>query len=278
MILPWDAEFASRAPMFAPLRAVARDLPAAAWPDCAALNALAAKRAAPLVNAEGRALTFVPQAPRQRAFEEKYEPRIFLRGEVQMRSQNWHDLLNALVWLTFPQAKAALNRRHYEALCAQRAAGAPNRGPQQDALTLFDEGGVIVATGDPALAALLRGHEWKTLFWRRRAELAGAMSFNLFGHALYEKALRPFAGITGRGVIFEVDAEFLRAAPGLQVGKLDSLLAALLRDPDRLTATRELAAVPILGVPGWCAGNMREAYYDDTAFFRPPPLSAPGRR
>jgi hypothetical protein len=194
-----------------------------------------------------------------------------LRGEVQMRERNWHDLFNALVWLTFPRAKAALNRRHYEALCVQRAAGRANRGPSQDALTLFDEGGVIVATTAPVLAELLRGHEWKTLFWRRRAELAGAMAFYLFGHALYEKALQPFAGVTGRGVIFAVDETFFVRDPGGRMEELDARLAELAGDPQGFRATRELAAVPILGVPGWCADNAQEVYYDNTDYFRPPP-------
>ncbi len=276
MELPWDAGFAMRAPIFEPLRALARELPDVAWPDCALLNALAAARDAR--NAAGLPLRFVPQTLRQAAFEEKYEPRIFLRGEVQMRVNNWHDLFNALVWLTFPQAKAVLNRRHYEALCAQQAAGGANRGPQQDALTLFDEGGVIVASTNPELAGLLRRHEWRALFWQRRAELAGSMQFYVFGHALYEKALQPFAGVTGRGVIFECDAGFFQQPPVAQLAALDARLAEALSADERFTATRELAAVPILGIPGWCAENTRESYYNDTAYFRPLPLRARDRR
>ena len=278
MTLPWDPEFALRAPMFAPLRAVAGHFQARAWPDCARLNAVAAARATPPRNAGGQPIRFVPQASRQPAFEDKYEPRIFMRGEVQMRAENWHDLFNVLVWLTFPRAKAALNRRHYEGLCAQRAAGAANRGPQQDALTLFDEGGVIVATANPELAALLRGHQWKALFWQRRAALGDAMAFHVFGHALYEKALQPFAGVTGRGVIFDCKAGFFRQSAEAQLQELDGRLAELLACGGKFTATRELAAVPILGIPGWCAQNTRESYYDDANYFRPPPFRTADRR
>src|ERR1022692_1004856 len=32
-------------------------------------------------------------------FERQYEPRCYLKGEVPTRDYNWHDLLNALVWL-----------------------------------------------------------------------------------------------------------------------------------------------------------------------------------
>jgi hypothetical protein len=274
MTAPWDPAFTLRSPMFAPLRACAQALAAAAWPDCARLNHLAAAGAAPPCNAGGMPIRFVPQSPRQNAFENKYEPRIFLRGEVQMRAGNWHDFFNALVWLVFPRAKAALNRRHYEALCAQRAAGVFNRGPQQDALTLFDEGGVVIACAAPELAALLRNHDWKNLFWQRRAELEGAMAFYLFGHALYEKALQPYCGMTGRGIVLDVDADFLRQSPAQQVAALDARLAVWLATAASLVATRELAAVPVLGVPGWCADNGAENYYDNTGYFRPARFSS----
>jgi len=272
MTLSWNPEIIFRTAIFAPLQRAFRDLSPEAWPDCEVLNAIAQQRL--LCNAGGMQVRFVPQSARQQAFEDKYEPRTFLRGEIQMRAENWHDLFNALVWLTFPQAKAALNRRHYEALCAQRAAGSANRGPQQDALTLFDEGGIVVATADAQLADLLRGHAWKALFWQRRAELSGKMAFYVFGHALYEKALQPFDGITGRGVIFDCGADFFRQPADLQLGELDARLAQSLAEGGQFTATRKLAPVPILGIPGWCTANAAGSYYDNTDYFRPPPVSA----
>ena len=144
----WDPDFAERSPMFEPLRAAAGVVRGSEWPGCDELNHVIAARDGRIVNTAGQPLRFVGQQPRQKTFEDKYEPRIFLRGEVQLRSCNWHDLLNALVWLTFPAAKAALNQRHYRELERQRASGARNRGAAQDALTLFDEGGVIVAASD----------------------------------------------------------------------------------------------------------------------------------
>jgi hypothetical protein len=277
MDLPWNAGFALGAPLFAPLAQHARHFRADDWPECAALNALADAAGAPC-NANGHSIRFVPQAPTQPAFEDKYEPRIYLRGEVQMRAANWHDLFNALVWLVFPRAKAALNRRHYAAQCAQRDAGAANRGPQQDALTLFDEGGIVVLCADSSLGELLRGHEWHRLFWQRRADLSSAMAFVVFGHALYEKGLQPFAGVTGRGLILDCDAALIAAAPAAQSAWIDAQLAALLDSTGSLTATRDLTPVPILGIPGWCADNAREDYYANTAYFRPRRASPADRR
>jgi len=266
---PWDPDFAERSPMFEPLRAAAGGLRGPYWPGCDELNRIVASRRENVTNAAGRPLRFVGQQLRQKTFEDKYEPRIFLRGEVQVRSCNWHDLFNALVWLTFPRAKAALNARHYRELERRRASRAQDRGPAQDALTLFDEGGVIVAASDPALAALLTGFEWKQLFWHRRSEVLQRMRFYLFGHALYEKALAPFTGVTGRGVIFEVEDAFFELPPAAQLPALDARLAAHIGNAARLATTRELAPVPILGVPGWCEDNARERYYDNPDYFRP---------
>ena len=278
MPLPWHSDFAERAPAFAPLRAAARELRGPEWPTRDDFNRMLGERETPVLNASGQALRFVGQAVRQRAFEDKYEPRIFLRGEVQFRPGNWHDLFNALVWLAFPRAKAALNERQFHALARRRAEGARNRGPLQDALTLFDEGGVIVATSDLALHGLLASHAWKDLFWRRRAEVAVHVRFHLFGHALYEKMLQPFVGVTGRAIACEVAADFFALPPARQLNELDRQLAARFADAARAMAARELAAVPLLGIPGWCLDNAREEYYDNTAYFRPPPGGVSVRR
>lgn len=255
--------------MFEPLRAASDGLRGPVWPGCDELNRVIASRRESIANAAGRPLRFVGQQPRPNAFEDKYEPRIFLRGEVQLRSCNWHDLFNALVWLTFPAAKAALNQRHYRELERQRARGVQDRGPARDTLTLFDEGGVIVAASDPVLAALLTGFEWKPLFWQRRTEVLRRMRFYLFGHALYEKALAPFTGVTGRGVLFEVEDAFFALPLAAQLQALDTRLAAQFGDEARFAATRELTPVPILGVPGWCGDNARADYYDNLEYFRP---------
>lgn len=269
MTVTWDPEFAERASAFAPLRAVARELRGPAWPGCDDFNRLLAARSAPILNASGMPLCCVAQAPHPQAFEDKYEPRVFLRGEVQLRPRDWHDVFNALVWLTFPRAKAALNERHYRALERQRADGARNRGAVRDALTLFDEGGVIIVTTDAALGGLLADHAWKELFWRRRADVLERMRFYLFGHGLYAKMLQPFDGVTGRGIFCTVPAQFFAESLARQLDELDKRLAAQIADPARWTATRELAPVPLLGIPGWFAANENERYYDNTGYFRP---------
>ena len=266
--MDWDPQFLSRSPMFEPLRVHApewgRD-----WPGLEAMQQLLDRREPRVSNAAGTPLRLVAQGRRPRTFAEGYEARLFLRGELQVRERSWHDLLNVLVWLAFPRAKAALNARHYAALEAQHAAGAANRGPTQDALTLFDEGGVIVLSGDPELLDCLRAWRWKELFWTRRAQLPARMRFHLFGHALYEKALRPFLGITGRGIVLEAGPDLLGAPLAEQLAVADAKLAAYLSSSATLATTRELEIVPVLGVPGWCPENEREEYYDNPDYFRP---------
>jgi len=190
-----------------------------------------------------------------------------------VRERDWHDLLNVLVWLTFPRAKAALNARHYAEIRARKTS---NRGPVEDALTLFDEGGVIVVSDDDELLALLKAFRWKDLFWDKRERVRTHMHFHVFGHALYEKALTPFSGITARAILLRTPAEALNLPLDEQLACVDRHVAAHLADPVRLSGTLDLAPVPVLGVPGWCPDNERETYYDDGDHFRNGRTQGPG--
>lgn len=236
------------------------------WPGRAELQRFLDLGPAAVCNAAGMRLRLVPPPRGRPAPEDRYEARTYLKGELPVRSRNWHDLLNVLVWRLFPRAKAALNARHYAELQRQSA---PNRGRVQDALTLFDEGGVIVVSCDEELLELVRSFEWKALFWGRRDEVRRRMRFALFGHALYEKALAPFAGIAARGILLRTGPETLEASLGAQLALADMRIAACLADPGGFSTPRALAPVPVLGVPGWCEDNEREGYYDDLNQFRP---------
>lgn len=264
----WNTDPVQTSPVFEPLRVHGGGVFDAAWPDVADFQSLLDRRNPRVRVASGEVLRIVRQGRKAAAFEEKYEVRLFLRGELQVRRGHWHDYFNVLVWLAFPQSKAALNARHYSELVVQRAAGAPNRGPVQDALTLFDEGGVVVVSSDGDLLQMVRDFRWKELFWGSRARLRTHARFFLFGHALHEKMLRPFTGITGRGILLDAEPGLLAAPLREQLAAIDERVAARLSDPSCLASTRELAVVPVLGVPGWCADNEAEAFYDDTDYFR----------
>ena len=115
---------------------------------------------------------------------------------------------------------------------------------------------------------MLVDFKWKQLFWVNREAAIAGMRFFLFGHAIYEKALRPFAGVTGRAVIFPVNTDFFNQALEYQLQFLDKKLADYLRDPQHFNCTAELAPVPVLGVPGWNDENERESYYENSSYFR----------
>jgi len=257
----WNAGFAGQSPWLKTLRAASRQIAGDDWPSLSRLQEVITR--AGIRTASGLPLQLSPPGDAAGA---SYEQRLHARGELEFREHNWHDLFNVLVWLTFPQAKAALNARHHAALPAGRVGG---RGPVRDALTLFDESGVIVVSADAELLHMIRGFQWKPLFWERRAAVLADMDFLLFGHALCEKALAPYRGITGRGLLLEVDREFLALPPAERMAQVDARVASWISDPQALRHTHELAPLPVLGVPGWCAENERAEYYDDRGHFRP---------
>lgn len=262
----WNTDWLTQSPFFAPLRPAASRLPTIGWPDPELLSGLADDGDRRVVNAQGLRVRFVAQAPRSKDFAAGFEQRAFLRGEVQVRPFDWHDLFNALVWMSFPTTKAAINARHFELLSA-RSRG--NRPPQRDALTLFDEDGVVVLSSDPALLDLVRAFRWKELFWVRRDEVKAHMRFLVFGHALYQKALKPFVGLTGKGVLLRTSDVFPDLAGTAQLKEVDRLLAAHVWDRARLCRGRDLSPLPVLGVPGWWAENESGSFYDNAAYFRP---------
>lgn len=251
------------APLLAVLQDAARAVTGGDWPVMAALQSVI--DAAEVRTASGWPLRLVPPVP---ALAEPYELRLYQRGELEFRERNWHDLFNVLVWLTFPRAKAALNARHHAELAKPSATASRVRGPVRDALTLFDESGVIVLSADQELLDMIRGFRWKTLFCAHRGAVIGDMLFVPFGHALCEKALAPYRGMTGRALLMAVGREEIDRAPTERLRHIDGAVAAWIADAQALRSPAALAPLPVLGVPGWCADNRWPAYYDDPDHFR----------
>lgn len=257
----WNADFAEQSPLLAVLRSAAQQLAGDDWPALSRLQEIIVR--AGICTASGLPVRLAPPVAGVCA---PYEQRLYVHGELEFRERNWHDLFNVLVWLTFPRAKAALNARHHAALPADKAGG---RGPVRDALTLFDESGVIVLSADAEMLDMIRGFRWKSLFWESRTAVISSMDFLPFGHALCEKALAPYKGITGRGLLFEVAPDFFKRPPAERLATIDRRLALRIADSQALQHTHELAPLPVLGVPGWCVDNEQPAYYDDRDHFRP---------
>jgi hypothetical protein len=262
-----------RAPIFAPLRTFLSRLPEDRWPTQAELTALAEG----ILTANGRPLAFIaPAAIDARA---SYEATIAATGEVPTRTDNWHDLFNALCWMAWPLSKAAINAQHVAILAERGDAEARRRGPERDALTLFDEGGVVVATSDPALLRLIRDFEWKVLFWERREQVEARMKFFAFGHACLEQSLAPYLGMVAKTVFVPVDELFHALPVEAQLPRVDQLLARHFASRVRFASPKAMAPMPLLGVPGWHFAVQDEAFYDDRDHFRgsrPDPREAAG--
>jgi hypothetical protein len=118
---------------------------------------------------------------------------------------------------------------------------------------------------------MLRQHQWNSLFWQRRSEVTGNMRFFVFGHSLYEKALRPYIGLTGKALILPVSPDFFALPLASQLTEIDAMMAEHFLGPDSLRTTSSLSPLPLLGVPGWWPDNNHEIFYGNTRYFRPAP-------
>jgi hypothetical protein len=252
-------------PLCEPLRPLLARLGGELPSSVAELNELARAAPVPVLSGGGHAIRFVTAG----ASAENYEARIFGTGQVPTRPGNWHDFFNALVWLAFPRTKAALNARHLHGMERQGAAGDLRRGALRDAATLFDECGVIVLSAEPQLTELLRGHQWSTLFWHRRHDVIEGMRFHVFGHATYDQLRAPFPGLCGKAVFLAVGRDLLARPVEEQLPAIDAELALRWCDDSLYRLPRELAPLPLLGIPGVTPESECPEYYDDTRQFRP---------
>ena len=190
----WDPSFFLSSPLFDPLRPVLK-----VFKDLGEWPTLDDYRRA--FRQTGLAVVPVPQADRAERFEDHYEPRIYLKGELQTRLENWHDFFNALVWMRFPKTKSVLNELHY--FSALQRGEKTNRSQLENAITLFDECGAIVISERKDLLDMIRQHEWKKLFIDNRSRFDVDVKCIVFGHAMYEKALNPYIGMTTNTLLIE---------------------------------------------------------------------------
>lgn len=183
-----------------------------------------------------------------------YESFVHASGQCPLRD-NAHDFYNALIWLHFPRSKRVLKALH-AAEIARRGSVQP-RGPVRDALTVFDENGALLLA-PRAMWDALRARDWRGAFVTRRAQWSGARLL-VFGHGLLEQLQTPRKPLT---------AHMLAAPDALEsIAAVDAWLSQALAEVP--WAARPFAPLPVLGVPGWCAENAHEAFYDDRFVFRP---------
>lgn len=229
------------------------------WPQCAWFSSFLDAK-----NANQQTIRFVDDA----CFSEEeryYEQIIFDTGKVPTRQQNWHDLFGGLIWCLFPKTKALINQRHVEEITLH---GTKVRSKHRNALTLFDECGVVLAVSDDLWPALLKNHQWQQAFIEQRALWGKTIAPFMFGHANYEMLTKPYIGLTGKALFVKVPSDIFCKDLAQQYQYIDQTLYEMISVDNCLRDNSQLSPLPLLGVPGWYDNNNPE-FYSNTDYFRP---------
>lgn len=267
----WSHDFYLHSPLFEPISALAARFHGfTTWPTLDDYQRVLDTLPEPIRLLSGKPLRIVAQDGKPHTFADHYAPRIYLTGEIQTRAENWHDFFQYLTWFIFPRAKAQINALHLPRARQRLEDGETGRRtPLENMLSLFDEGGAVLVSSDASLLQLIGEFRWKELFWQRRGALAEKLHCIPFGHAVYEKGLLPYIGMTVNTILLEVTADYFALPLDAKLGLVDARLAEIFRDGGRYTQPKDLQPFPILGMPGWDAANASESYYDNTHYFRP---------
>lgn len=230
------------------------------WPSCAWLNQFISSTVL-----SGQSVRFVENA----ALEDEtryYEAIIYETGQVPTRENNWHDLFGALIWCLFPKTKALLNALHIADI---QEFGLKVRTPARNAITLWDECGVLVVTTEKALIHSLQQHQWHHAFVECRELWGTCAEAVMFGHANYEMMTAPFDGLTGKLLPVYVDASYFSQSWDARYAYLDEILYQHIKEQHWLKDNKQMSPLPILGIPGWWEANNDPSYYNNTDYFRP---------
>ncbi len=207
-----------------------------------------------------------------------YEQFIGSTGNIPTRD-NLHDLFNGSIWLSFPKTKSLLNYYHMLeiAACHEDGRGA-RRGRVRDTITVFDENGAILVTADPSIGEALINFDWQASLVVSRDKWDNPKKLNIhsqaavyiFGHALLEQLIQPRKPLCAHSVVINVAADFFALSLSARIAYLDDQLAIYMNkllSQDNVTP-RQLAPLPILGVPHFWSENADPSFYDDSYVFR----------
>lgn len=230
------------------------------FPSCAQLNDLLPSG---LCSKGGHPIRFVDS---NQLAEDNYEHRIYTTGQVSTRPGSWHDLFNALVWMRFPHIKTAMNALHYSA-GAQHIRS--SRGRLRDALTLFDECGVIVFSDQVEVLGALAERRWSDAFQAQGFQSHVVLS--LCGHAMLEKYLSPYKAMTAKALLIHIDPHTVALSRDDLLEYFDHEIARGMLTDQVLSEPASLSPLPLAGVPGWWpeGEQQRGQFYNDRDVFRP---------
>ncbi|WP_352288298.1 DUF3025 domain-containing protein [Psychrobacter sp. GW64-MNA-CIBAN-0177] len=227
----------------------------------------------PALNNQAQTLQFVSQNALPEG--EAYERFIATTGNIPTRD-NLHDLFNGSIWLTFPKTKALLNYYHMAEI-AQQGIGA-SRGRVRDTITVFDENGAVLVTSEPRIGEALINFDWQASLIEPRAQWDNPQQLNsqsraavyVFGHALLEQLIKPRKPLCAHSIVILVPQDFFALPLSARMVYLDGKIAQYmdkLLSQDNVTP-RQLAPLPILGVPHFWAENADMSFYEDNYVFR----------
>ena len=208
---------------------------------------------------DGTVPNFIPPPARHLSAIE-FERRVVEHNELIVRPDNLHDIMNALVWLTFPKTKRAISEAH---VALGVTADGKTRPRRRDVLTLFDEAGIMLLSQRDDLKRLHEAHEWRALFVEKREDFVREVRPILFGHGSLEQlGSNPHRGLT-------VKALWLPLARDTPLLEVDTWLARKISEGAYLAATERRLPLPLLGIPGWFGENEDSHCYEDADVFRP---------
>jgi hypothetical protein len=188
----WDSTFGARSPLFVPFEGLTQTWATSpSWPTLHEYTALV-ERQREQYAPELPKLVFEAMSPRSRrwrrhsvALDQLYDGSIALSGKVPCLPASYHDLFNVVMFAAFPRSKRALHARQFRALSnwiPQDATRLPSRRTrEQDALTVFDEGGSVLVLTKAAYQRWQASEQGLELLPH-----SSDLTALLFGHALME--------------------------------------------------------------------------------------------
>ncbi|MGO1249735.1 DUF3025 domain-containing protein [Psychrobacter sp.] len=222
---------------------------------------------------QAQTLRFVSQAALPEG--ESYECFIGESGNIPTRD-NLHDLFNGSIWLTFPKTKALLN--HYHMLEIAEQGVSESRGRVRDTITVFDENGAVLVTADASIGDALIDFDWQASLVNTRKQWDDPKQPNphaeaavyIFGHALLEQLIHPRKPLCAHSIVINVTADFFALSLSQRMQHLDDRVANYMGTllSQQGVTPRQLAPLPILGVPYFWEENHDSHFYEDTYVFR----------
>ena len=241
-------------PLYAELKPWADWLRQPDWPPLEDISRELMARTAVAGHAPLRLVEQTPELARDRLH---FELRIRKHGQIATRTDCWHDLFNALVWIAQPAIKRALNGRQADDVLK---VGSSQRTRSQCALTHFDEAGVVLILRDAERFSRWDRHDWDGLFHRLTADDYALL---IVGHALYEHGLVEGKLLVGKALAV------LDPTPRTSAARIASQLADAIAEKNVLTDPQQLRPLPLMGLPGWHPRAADTEFLREADCFRP---------